>query len=140
MLILLVGWLILKLALSEVALTYANIVAELQQLVMKMLFECYGIDKLYESQKESTTYLLRFLKYRKSQTDTTNLAFKGHTDKSLVSILHSNHVKGLELRTKDGEWIHFEPSPSSFVIIAGDVCMVSQHHLSKTFHLGWLIT
>ncbi|KAJ4718233.1 2-oxoglutarate-dependent dioxygenase [Melia azedarach] len=119
----------------ETAHSYANIVAELQQLVMRMLFESYGIGKRYESHKKSTTYLLRFLKYRKSQTDQTNLAFKGHTDKSLVSILHSNHVKGLELRTKDGDWIHFEPSPNSFVVIAGDVCMAwSNDRIRSCYH------
>ncbi|KAI9161714.1 hypothetical protein LWI28_020034 [Acer negundo] len=107
----------------EIAHTYSNIVAELQQLVMRLLFESYGIEKHYENHKESTTYLLRLLKYSKSQTDRTNVALKVHTDKSLVSILHSNHVKGLELRTKDGEWLQFEPSPTSFVVIAGDAVM-----------------
>lgn len=93
-----------------------------------MLFESYGIDeKQYEAHVKSTTYLLRFLKYRR--TENTNMGFKGHTDKSFVSILHSNHVKGLQLKTKDGDhdhdnWLHFEPSPSSFILIVGDVCMV----------------
>ncbi|KAK2651426.1 hypothetical protein Ddye_011282 [Dipteronia dyeriana] len=119
----------------EIAHTYANTVAELQQLVMRLLFESYGIEKHYENHKESTTYLLRLLKYSKSQTDRTNVAFKGHTDKSLVSILHSNHVKGLELRTKDGEWIHFEPSPTSFVVIAGDAFMAwSNDRIPSCYH------
>ncbi|KAK4842920.1 hypothetical protein QYF36_001607 [Acer negundo] len=112
----------------EIAHTYSNIVAELQQLVMRLLFESYGIEKHYERHKESTTYLLRLLKYSKSQTDRTNVALKVHTDKSLVSILHSNHVKGLELRTKDGEWLQFEPSPTSFVVIAGEEKRLQRNH------------
>ncbi|KAJ0007590.1 hypothetical protein Pint_29954 [Pistacia integerrima] len=50
----------------EIAHTVANMIAELQQLVMRMLFESYGIDEMHhESQRRSTTYLLRFLNYRK---------------------------------------------------------------------------
>ncbi|KAJ0007110.1 hypothetical protein Pint_29973 [Pistacia integerrima] len=111
----------------EIAHTFANIVAELQQLVMRMLFESYGIDeKHYESQRRSNTYLLRFLNYRKChKTEKNTAALSGHTDKTLVLILYSDEVKGLELRTKDGEWMHFQPSPSSNLVIAGDVGMVS---------------
>lgn len=95
-------------------------------MVMRMLLGSYGIEKHYENQKESTTYLLRLLKYRKREMDESGVGFKGHTDKSLISILHSNHVKGLQLRTKDGrDWLYFDPSPASFIVIAGDVCMVS---------------
>lgn len=113
---------------SEIAHTYANTVAELQQLVMRMLFESYGLDeKLYESQRISTTYLIRFIKYRKChETDKNTSVLRGHTDKSLVSILHSDDVKSLGLRTKDGQWMQFEPSPSSYLVIIGDAGMVSQ--------------
>ena len=103
-------------------------VTELQQLLVKMLFESYGIEKHSEKQIESTTYLLRFLKYRNTEIE-KYLGFKGHTDKSFLTILHQNHVKGLEIITKDGDWVSYEPSSShcSFAVIAGDLCMVSHY-------------
>ncbi|KAJ9178368.1 hypothetical protein P3X46_010256 [Hevea brasiliensis] len=119
----------------ETVHSYAKMVAELQQLLVEMLCESYGIEKHSESHIKSTTYLLRLLRYRRSQAE-TNLGFKGHTDKSFVSILHQNHVKGLEIRTKDGEWISYEPSShSSFAVIAGDVCMAwSNDRIKSCYH------
>ncbi|KAF2322133.1 hypothetical protein GH714_007167 [Hevea brasiliensis] len=119
----------------ETVHSYAKMVAELQQLLVKMLCESYGIEKHSESHIKSTTYLLRLLRYRRSQAE-TNLGFKGHTDKSFVSILHQNHVKGLEIRTKDGEWISYEPSShSSFAVVAGDVCMAwSNDRIKSCYH------
>ncbi|KDP37164.1 hypothetical protein JCGZ_06220 [Jatropha curcas] len=119
----------------ETVHSYAKLVAELQELLVRMLCESYGIDKHSESRNKSTTYLLRLLKYRRSQAE-TNLGFKGHTDKSFISILHQNHVKGLEIRTKDGEWISYEPSSfSSFAVVAGDACMAwSNDRIKSCYH------
>ncbi|EEF44711.1 probable 2-oxoglutarate-dependent dioxygenase AOP1 [Ricinus communis] len=115
--------------------SYAKMVTELQQLLVKMLFESYGIEKHSESHIKSTTYLLRLLKYRRSQAE-TNLGFKGHTDKSFLSILHQNHVKGLEIRMKDGNWVSYEPSShTSFVVVAGDVGMAwSNDRIKSCYH------
>ncbi|XP_030457708.1 deoxypodophyllotoxin synthase-like [Syzygium oleosum] len=119
----------------ENAHLYAKTVAELEQTVVRMLFESYGVEKHCESHVEATTYLLRFLNYRKPENDEANLAFVTHTDKSFISILHQNHVRGLELRNKDGEWIGFEPSPSSFVVLAGDACMAwSNNRVRPGYH------
>lgn len=120
----------------DVAHSYANMVAELEKLVIKMLFESYGVTKKhYEDHSKSTTYLLRFLKYRRRPVDESNVGFKGHTDKSFMSILHSNHVKGLEIRTNNGEWLSFQPSPSSFIVIVGDALMAwSNDRIKSCYH------
>lgn len=110
---------------SECAHLYAQLVAKLEQIVMRMVFESYGIEKHYESHVESSTYLLKLVKYMRPTKEEDKVDFVSHSDKTFLTILHQNHVKGLELRTKDGSWIFFEPSPSSFVVMAGDACMVS---------------
>ncbi|EYU21583.1 hypothetical protein MIMGU_mgv1a0149092mg, partial [Erythranthe guttata] len=47
----------------ETSRTFAKTVAELEKLVIKMLFESYG-PQHFESHIEAKTYILRFLKYR----------------------------------------------------------------------------
>lgn len=118
---------------SETTLLFARLLADLDQMVMRMVSESYGIEKDYETLLGSTTYLLRLIKYRAPETNETNLGIIPHTDKSFMSILHQRQVKGLEIRTKEGEWILIDPSPSSFVVMAGDACMVSQLILSLRY-------
>lgn len=109
---------------SKSALMFSKAVAELDQIVMGMVAKSYGIEQHYKSLFGSTTYLLRFIKYLCPQGNGQNLGLVPHTDKSFMSILHQKQVKGLEIKTKDGQWIEVDPSPSSFIVMAGDACMV----------------
>ncbi|XP_057968552.1 probable 2-oxoglutarate-dependent dioxygenase AOP1 [Malania oleifera] len=105
--------------------SYSKQVAELDRMVSRMIFESYGVESYHEAHVESTIYLLRFLKYRGPEAHESNLAFIPHTDKSFLTILHQNDVNGLEIETRDGNWIGYEsPSPPiSFVVMAGDALM-----------------
>ncbi|WCJ40696.1 2-oxoglutarate (2OG) and Fe(II)-dependent oxygenase superfamily protein [Euphorbia peplus] len=103
----------------------AMVLAGMQELVVKMLFESYELDKKYiESHIKSTDYLMQIHRYERSNQTDTNLGLMGHTDKSFLSILHQNHVNGLEIRLNDGEGDHrifYEPSShSSFMLLACD--------------------
>ena len=109
---------------SETALMFSKAVAELDHMVMKMVAKSYGIEEHYKLLHGSITYLLRFIKYLSPQDNERNLGIVPHTDKSFMSILHQKEVKGLEIKTKDGEWIEVDPSSSSFIVMAGDACMV----------------
>lgn len=110
---------------SETALSFSKIVEGLDRMVVRMIFDNFGVEKHYDSHVAATKYLLRFLKYRapaiKTQGDN---AIPRHTDKTFLSILHQNSVNGLEIKTREGEWIGFSLTPSSFVVIAGDASMV----------------
>ncbi|KAK1434087.1 hypothetical protein QVD17_11005 [Tagetes erecta] len=108
---------------SESVLKYTKIVSELDQIVMRMVAKSYGIEEHYETLLGSTTYLLKLIKYLSPQGSDQNMGIVPHTDKTFMSILHQNEVKGLEIKTKDGEWIEVDPTPSSFIVMAGDACM-----------------
>ncbi|XP_059644652.1 probable 2-oxoglutarate-dependent dioxygenase AOP1 [Cornus florida] len=106
----------------ENTVSFARTVEKLDHMVVRMLFESYGVEKYCESHIGSATYLLRFLKYRAPELNETTLAFPSHTDKSFLTILYQNQVSGLEVRARDGEWINVEFPPNSFVVMAGDAC------------------
>lgn len=107
-------------------LAYSKAAAELEEMVVKMVFESYGVEKYYESHIKSVNYLARVMKYREAQVEEAKLGFVAHTDKSFMSTIHqTNQVNGLEIKGKDGQWFKVELSPSSIVVMAGDAIMVS---------------
>lgn len=104
--------------------SFAKLVMELHEMVTRMVFENYGVEKYYESHMESTAYRFRLYKYNEVTNNDTKVGLPVHTDKTFTTILHQNHVPGLEIQTTDGKWIGFDPSPSSFMFLAGDAFMV----------------
>ncbi|XP_050234707.1 probable 2-oxoglutarate-dependent dioxygenase AOP1 [Mercurialis annua] len=118
----------------EIVHPYTKLVAELEQMVKRMVFEGYGVQS-YECLQEWTTYLFRMMKYRAAGKDEDDIGCDVHTDKSFITILHQNEVSGLEIKTKDGQWLCFEPSPSSFIVIAGDALLAwSNNRIHAPLH------
>lgn len=115
---------------SETVLSYTKLVAELDQTVMKMVSESYGIEEHYKPLQESICYLFKMIKYRTPKESEKNIGLIPHTDKTFMSIVHQHQVKGFEMKMKDGEWMLVDPSPSSFLVLAGDAIMVRQIHLN----------
>lgn len=87
--------------------------------------ESLGVEKYLEEHLGSANYLLRVMKYKGPQTKETKMGLSAHTDKNIVTILYQNQVEGLEVQTKDGEWISVKPSPNSFIVMIGDSLHVS---------------
>ncbi|XP_062086875.1 probable 2-oxoglutarate-dependent dioxygenase AOP1 [Humulus lupulus] len=102
--------------------SYSDQLSELDQIIRRMILESLGVEKYLEEHMESTYYHLRMMNYKSPQTTETKLGLKAHTDKNIVTILYQNQVDGLEIQTKDGEWISVKPSSlDSFVVMIGDV-------------------
>lgn len=111
---------------SNAVHSYAKQTSELERTVARMLFESYGVpQEHYDSHDGSITYMLRLMKYRAPDPEETDVGCDVHTDKSFLTILHQNEVNGLEVKTKGGDWLGYESSPSSFIVIAGDALMVT---------------
>lgn len=103
-------------------------------MVRRMVLESLGVEKYMEEHLESTNYLLRVMKYKGTdQSNETKIGLHSHTDKNIVTILYQNHVEGLQVQTKDGKWINFQPSPHSFVAMIGDSFHVSNLKIITSF-------
>ncbi|XP_009771248.1 putative 2-oxoglutarate-dependent dioxygenase AOP1 isoform X2 [Nicotiana tabacum] len=100
--------------------SYSEQLSELDQTVRKMILESLGVEKYMDEHMNSTNYLLRVMKYKGPQSNDTKLGLNAHTDKNIVTILYQNQVNGLEVLTKDGQWINVEPTPDAFIVMIGD--------------------
>nr|XP_033517497.1 probable 2-oxoglutarate-dependent dioxygenase AOP1.2 isoform X1 [Nicotiana tomentosiformis] len=106
---------------SETFHFYGKKLAEFYEILCRMVFESYGVNKCYDFYAESNTlFLHRVNKYRVPRLDESTVGVSDHTDLDFITILHQNHVDGLEVKTKDGNWISVQFPPSSFVIMAGE--------------------
>ncbi|KAL5575747.1 hypothetical protein UlMin_017446 [Ulmus minor] len=106
----------------ETMYSYAKQVEELSKMATKMVFESYGVERLYEAQMAMTSYLLRFFNYRRPEANESDLGLHPHIDSTFISVVHQSEVEGLQIKTKDGSWIDFKSSlPSAFVVLAGDI-------------------
>ncbi|KAF5466676.1 hypothetical protein F2P56_016582 [Juglans regia] len=102
--------------------SFSEQLSELDRIVRRMILESLGAEKYLDEHMGSTNYLLRVMKYTGPQTTETNkkLGLTAHTDKNIVTILYQNEVDGLEVKTKNGEWINVKPTPDSFIVMIGD--------------------
>ena len=109
---------------SNTIQSFSERLSELDQIVRRMILESLDLEKYLEEHVGSTNYLLRVMKYKGPRTSETKLGLTAHTDKNIVTILYQNRVEGLEVETKDGEWINVKPSPDSFTVMIGDSLLV----------------
>ncbi|XP_073128000.1 probable 2-oxoglutarate-dependent dioxygenase AOP1 [Henckelia pumila] len=115
--------------------SFTEKLAELDQIVRKLVLESLGLEKYIDEHIESTNYLVRVQKYDAPKSHETEIGLTAHTDKNMVTILYQNEVDGLEVQKKDGQWILVEPSPDSFIVMIGQAFyawtngrMHSAHH------------
>ncbi|CAN6680379.1 unnamed protein product [Malus baccata var. baccata] len=78
------------------ALVYAKVMEELHQVVTRMVFENYGVEKYHDDHVQSASYNLRFNKYKNPKKTGMDVGLAPHTDNSFSTVLHQNQVYGLE--------------------------------------------
>ncbi|XP_041019536.1 probable 2-oxoglutarate-dependent dioxygenase AOP1.2 [Juglans microcarpa x Juglans regia] len=94
---------------------------ELSHLIGTMILDGYGLGEKLESIMECET-LLRIMRCETNSTSGESVkGLAAHTDKVLFTFLCEDQVSGLEVETKDGQWIKLSPSPTSFIFIVGDL-------------------
>ncbi|KAK8618885.1 hypothetical protein V6N13_132863 [Hibiscus sabdariffa] len=105
---------------SKVIQTFSEQLSGLDQTIRRMVLETFGLEKYMDEHMDSTNYLLRVMKYKGPETTETKLGLNSHTDKNIVTILYQNEVDGLEIQTKEGDWINVNPSKHSFIVMIGE--------------------
>ncbi|KAJ0784016.1 putative oxoglutarate/iron-dependent dioxygenase, non-heme dioxygenase domain-containing protein [Helianthus annuus] len=120
----------------ESVLAFTKALAELEQMVMRMVAKSYGIEKHYERLLGSTTCILKFNKcVNPNQENEKKLGVIPHRDKSFMTVIQQQEEgKGLEVQTKDGEWTQVHLSPSTCIVMAGDACMVNIYNICARAH------
>lgn len=102
-----------------------------------MILESLGVDKKeMEDHMSSANYLLRVMKYNEPQTTEAKTGLYPHTDLNFVTILYQHQVEGLELQTKQGQWISVKPS-HSFLVMIGDSLKVNSFITLFSFELDF---
>ncbi|KAL3529968.1 hypothetical protein ACH5RR_009290 [Cinchona calisaya] len=115
--------------------SYSEQLSELDKIVRRMILESLGVEKYTDEHMDSTNYLLRLMKYEGPQTTETKLGLHAHTDKDTLTILCQNQIRGLEVLTKDGQWIDVKLSPESFIVMIGDSLIAwTNGRLHSPFH------
>ncbi|XP_073063885.1 probable 2-oxoglutarate-dependent dioxygenase AOP1 [Primulina eburnea] len=101
-------------------LSFSEQLSQLDQIVRKIVLESLGLEAYTDEHIGSTDYVIRFQKYDPPKSHETELGFAAHTDKNMITILYQNEVNGLEVLTKDGQWMTVELSPDSFIVVVGE--------------------
>jgi len=94
---------------------YSSRVERLTEDIIKAIFKSFGVNKYYESQFWG---LLRM-----NYCDVRGGSRGGlgpHTDHNLVTVMYQDNSGGLELKTKQGNWVVVKAVPNSFVVFTGD--------------------
>ncbi|KAL6848895.1 hypothetical protein ACP4OV_021478 [Aristida adscensionis] len=92
---------------------------ELEEAVRRMVMEGLGVVNYHGALSESTWHLFRMSEYYKAP-NAAEVRCGSHQDSNLLSVVCQHEVDGLEVQTRDGEWILVKPSPTSLVVMAGN--------------------
>lgn len=104
----------------ELLNTYLRRLSELDYTIQKMVFRSFGVERYLDSHTASTLHALRLLRYGAPETEEARPGGITHYDTTFVTMLQQNHVNGLEVETKHGDWIKVRPSASSTIVMLGE--------------------
>ena len=112
-------------ACSETMKSMSSKMMALNFTILEMLLESFGVGKHYGSLAENTTGVMRFMKYKvppsnDSYTSSAAIGLVPHTDKSTLTVLCQNEVQGLEILTKQGQWVRVPVPERAVVVFVGD--------------------
>ncbi|KAF0926983.1 hypothetical protein E2562_029211 [Oryza meyeriana var. granulata] len=113
----------------------AKRIADLEEMVRRMILEGLGVAKHHEAQGESMWHLFRMAEYKAPNSDEKVTGYIAHQDTNWLSIVCQNEVNGNEMQTRDGEWVLVKPSPTSLIVNVGNALRAwTNDRLHAPFH------
>ncbi|XP_059302729.1 probable 2-oxoglutarate-dependent dioxygenase AOP1 [Lycium ferocissimum] len=106
--------------------SYAKPLVELDEMIKRMVLESLELNDYIDELLDNNVYNSRFSHYKKAAQNEDALNKLGltiHTDSGFLTMIAQNSVNGLEVLTKDGEWIDVDIAPNSFFVLSGDSFM-----------------
>ena len=95
---------------------------ELEEAVRRMVMEGLGVAKYHDALSASTWHLFRMSEYQAPSAAEKTVRFGSHQDTNLLSVVCQHEVEGLEMQTRDGQWVLVKPSSTSLVVTVGQAC------------------
>lgn len=111
---------------SEILQEYGIKMVELSQIILKIILMSLGDDyerKFYESEFGNCHGYLRIINYTPPENveDKEVEGLGMHTDMSCITLVYQDEIGGLQMRSKEGEWIDIVPCENSLVVNIGDL-------------------
>ncbi|XP_022140867.1 gibberellin 20-oxidase-like protein [Momordica charantia] len=113
---------------SNLLKEYGSKMTDISRRIVKLLLKILGDNfenKFYDSEFSNCDGYLRMNNYS-PQDSNENVKIEEveglgkHTDISCVTILFQDHVGGLQMRSKEGEWMDIKPCEDALVVNIGD--------------------
>lgn len=106
----------------ETALQYYDAMDDLAQKLLPLYALALGLQRDYFADKcDKPLTGLRLTHYPPVAYGSDQYGIAPHSDSSFITLLAQNKVPGLQVKTREGNWIDAEVIPNSFVVNTGDV-------------------
>ena len=109
--------------------------------LMEIIIESLNVANVaddFEQYLRQASGLFRWNYYPPCPEPHKTLGMNVHTDFTLLTVLHSDEVGGLQVQRGDGSWIAVRPQPESFAVNIGD--MIQVRTLANCFYLSSVTT
>nr|UXG53454.1 GA2ox7 [Liriodendron chinense] len=106
---------------------YGSKMIELSKRIAVILLSCLGDGlekKFYESEFNNCDGYLRIINYTPPQMIVEEEELEGlgmHTDMSCITIVNQDEIGGLQVRSKEGNWMDIRPCEGTLVVNIGDL-------------------
>ncbi|KAF2596149.1 hypothetical protein F2Q68_00008292 [Brassica cretica] len=111
---------------------YCEAMSSLSLKIMELLGLSLGVNRDYfRGFFEENDSIMRLNHYPPCQTPDLTLGTGPHCDPSSLTILHQDHVNGLQVFV-DNQWRSIPPNPKAFVVNIGDTFMALSNGIFKS--------
>ncbi|XP_074304651.1 protein DOWNY MILDEW RESISTANCE 6-like [Silene latifolia] len=98
--------------------------------ILENIAQGLGLEQEYFANELSEDHVLYINSYPACPDPTSTIGLAKHTDPSLITILHSSHVPGLQL-FMDGKCLGVDTPPDSFLVFGGNMLEVVSNGILK---------